>query len=79
MIEKWRRDSGLTQNDLHKAIGASQQSVSAWERGVSYPSLYYLVKMCRVFRCTLDELVQGEIVDGEPYGKVEEEEVPEQE
>lgn len=34
MIRQFRREHGLRQSDLAKAIGASPQTISRWERGV---------------------------------------------
>ena len=42
-------------------LGVSRQSVTKWESERSYPEMDKLLKLCSVFDCTLDELVQGDL------------------
>lgn len=55
----------MTQEQLAMMLGVSRQSVTKWESERSYPEMDKLLKLCRVFDCTLDELVQGDLTDRE--------------
>ena len=52
-----RTRAGITQEQLAEQLGVSRQSVSKWESDASVPELEKLVRMARLFRVTLDELV----------------------
>lgn len=47
----------INQCELAKAIGVTQEAVSAWETGKAAPSLINTAKLCKIFDCSLDELV----------------------
>lgn len=61
-ICKYRTASNLSRSALAQALEVSRQSVSKWESDASVPELEKLVRMARLFRVTLDELV---CVEGE--------------
>lgn len=42
-------------------LGVSRQSVTKWEAQKSYPEMDKLLKMCQIFECSLDDLVQGDL------------------
>ena len=42
-------------------LGVSRQSVTKWEAEKSYPEMDKLIKMCQIFECSLDDLVQGDV------------------
>lgn len=44
-------------------LGVSRQSVTKWESEKSYPEMDKLLKMCQIFGCTLDDLVQGDLTE----------------
>lgn len=44
-----RVNAGLTQKDASKAIGVSNQTISSWERGISYPSVIDMENMRKVY------------------------------
>ncbi len=47
-------------------LGVSRQSVTKWESERSYPEMDKLLKLCQIFDCTLDDLVQGDLTDRQP-------------
>ena len=51
----------MTQEQLAMLLGVSRQSVTKWEAERSYPEMDKLLKMCQLFDCTLDDLVQGDL------------------
>ncbi|WP_251178224.1 helix-turn-helix transcriptional regulator [Adlercreutzia agrestimuris] len=58
-----RSAHNMTQEQLAMLLGVSRQSVAKWESERSYPEMDKLLKMCDVFSCTLDDLVQGDLTD----------------
>ncbi len=51
----------MTQEQLAMLLGVSRQSVTKWEAERSYPEMDKLLKICQIFDCTLDDLVQGDL------------------
>ncbi len=56
-----RAENNMTQERLATLLGVSRQSVTKWEAEKSYPEMDKLIKMCQIFDCTLDDLVQGDL------------------
>lgn len=56
-----RASRNMTQEQLAVQLGVSRQSVTKWESERSYPEMDKLIKLCQLFDCTLDELVQGDL------------------
>ncbi len=51
-----RKNKGLTQDELAKAIGVSRQAVYKWESGSSYPEVPKLLEIKALFGISLDDL-----------------------
>lgn len=64
-----RAENHMTQERLAMMLGVSRQSVTKWEAEKSYPEMDKLIKMCQIFDCTLDDLVQGDLTSREPSAK----------
>ena len=60
-LQHLRATRGMTQENLAVLLGVSRQSVTKWEAERAYPEMDKLLKICSVFGCTLDELVQGDL------------------
>ncbi len=78
-IYKFRRKSGLSQEQLAEKIGVSRQAISKWESGTSTPELEKLLALSECFHITLDELVREEIdnqIVNEIPQKIESNKVP---
>ncbi len=58
-----RAVNNMTQEQLAMLLGVSRQSVTKWESEKSYPEMDKLLKMCQIFGCTLDDLVQGDLTE----------------
>lgn len=56
-----RMVNNMTQEQLAMLLGVSRQSVTKWESGKSSPEMEKLLALCKIFGCTLDELVQGDL------------------
>ena len=64
-IAELRKKSGMTQDDLGKAMNVSYQAVSKWERGESQPDFNTMSKIAKLFNVPLayfeeDGQLQGE-------------------
>lgn len=59
-IYRFRRERGLSQEQLAEKIGVSRQAISKWESGASTPELEKLLALSACFGVTLDALVNDE-------------------
>lgn len=57
-----RKSSGLTQKEVAEHVGVDQSAVSFWETGKNSPRAAILVKLSKLYNCTVDELLKE---DGE--------------
>ena len=55
MLRKMR--NRMTQEELAERIGVSRQTVSKWELDAAYPEMEKVLELCRLFSCTMDQLV----------------------
>ena len=61
-----RAANNMTQEQLAVLLGVSRQAVTKWDSEKSYPEMDKLLKLCQIFNCTLDDLVQGDLTTNEP-------------
>ena len=59
-LQKLRKESGLSQEDLASRLEVSRQAVSKWERDNGYPETEKIIRMSRIFHVTLDYLLNEE-------------------
>lgn len=59
-IQKLRKETGLSQEELASQLEVSRQAVSKWERDSGYPETEKIVRMSRIFHVTLDYLLNEE-------------------
>lgn len=52
-----RKGKGLTQLELAKRLSIAKGSISAYEQGVTYPSVDVLIKICEVLNTSSDYLL----------------------
>lgn len=55
-IKEYRNKAGLTQKDLADDLHVTYQAVSRWENDDAEPSIDMLKDMCRIFKCSTDDL-----------------------
>ncbi len=55
-ISHLRKAKGLTQEELAKILGVTNQAVSKWERGECCPDIELLPQIAEVFKCSIDSL-----------------------
>lgn len=54
VIRELRKERGLTQTQLADKISSTQDTISLWELGKSYPDIINLVKLAKLFEVTTD-------------------------
>lgn len=62
-LVKFRKEAGLSQEELGNNLNVARQTVSKWELGETTPEMDKLVKMSEIFNITLDELVKDENIE----------------
>ncbi|MBL4831292.1 MAG: LexA family transcriptional regulator [Aliivibrio sp.] len=55
-----RKELGLTQADIAKAVGVSRVSVSLWEKGETTPKGIYISLLAKVLKCDVNWLLTGQ-------------------
>ncbi|MGN0554191.1 MAG: helix-turn-helix domain-containing protein [Oscillospiraceae bacterium] len=56
-----RKENNLTQEQFAEMLNVSRQSVSKWELGTTFPDTEKLIKISKMFSCSLDYLLKEEI------------------
>ena len=56
-IKRLRNERCLSQEQLADQLGVTRQTVSDWERGVSFPDLATLERIAQVFATSVDSLI----------------------
>lgn len=56
-IKKYRQQKGMTQSQLASVFNVSEQAVSRWENGNTYPDISLLPAIADYFGITIDELM----------------------
>lgn len=59
----YREEKGLSQRELAKKTGISQQAFSCWERNERTPNMDDCIILANFYGISLDELVGREIKD----------------
>lgn len=62
-LQKLRKENKLSQEQLADMLDVTRQSVSKWESGTTYPEMDKLIAMCKIFKCSLDDLTNDEVID----------------
>ena len=60
-ITKLRKEQNLTQEQFAQILNVSRQSVSKWELNITYPDTDKLIRISKLFNCSLDFLLKDEI------------------
>ena len=51
-----REEHGLSQKDLAKKLGKSQETISSWENNRTFPKMKQLKELCDLYDCTYESL-----------------------
>lgn len=66
----------MTQEELAEKLNVSRQTISKWELDAVYPEIDKVVELCKLFSCTMDELVREDMnVVDEAYSDIRIEEI----
>ena len=69
-IARYRKDKGLTQENLAEKLNISKNAISKWERGLNLPDVSIMQELCKILGFTLNELFIGEKIADENYKEV---------
>lgn len=56
-IKKLRVLNGMSQEKLAEKIGVTRQTVSSWERGISFPDIATIERLSLIFNTSTDKLL----------------------
>ena len=56
---EFRKNKGLSQEELAEKIGVSRQSIYAWESGKSVPDIENMSKLCQILEIKTNDLTNG--------------------
>jgi len=59
-LSRLRKESNHTQEQLADILGVSRQAISKWESGTAFPETEKLIRISRLYDCTLDYLLKDE-------------------
>ena len=62
-LSKLRKEYNYTQEQLADILGVSRQSVSKWESDIAYPETDKLIKLGKLFECSMDYLLKDDITE----------------
>lgn len=62
-LKNLRKSKKLSQEDLAEKMNVSRQSVSKWETGDAYPEMNNILELCKIFHCSINDLVNDSIID----------------
>lgn len=57
-LKELRLKRGLTQDELAKLLSVNRTTVTLWETGVNHPRASMLVRLAKILRCTVDDLLR---------------------
>lgn len=68
----------MTQEELADQLDVSRQTVSKWELNSGYPEMNKMIELCKIFSCSMDEIIMGDMsINDEAYSDIRIEEVGE--
>ena len=62
-LSKLRKDYNYTQEQLADVLGVSRQSISKWEQDIAYPETDKLIKIGKIFQCSMDYLLNDDVTE----------------
>ena len=60
LLSQFRREKGISQEELGAELGVTRQAVQKWESGASRPDMDNLTALSRFFNVSLDYLITGQ-------------------
>ena len=68
-IAERRKANGLTQAELAERLSITDRAVSKWENGRSMPDSSIMLALCKELKISVNDLLNGEVVDMESYNE----------
>ena len=65
-MQKLRRESGMSQEELAEKVVVTRQTISKWELDQSTPDLEYILQLSEIFGVSTDFLIKGTAPAPEP-------------
>lgn len=65
-----RKKKGITQEELSEMLNVSRQSVSRWELDAAFPETDKLIKLSKLFECSIDFLLNEDIDKVKPLKQI---------
>lgn len=62
-LRNLRKSKNMSQEDLATKVNVSRQSVSKWETGEAYPEMNNILELCKIFHCSINDLVNDNMID----------------
>ncbi|MBQ9960900.1 MAG: helix-turn-helix domain-containing protein [Firmicutes bacterium] len=62
-LRQIRKSKKMSQEQLAEKMNVTRQSVSKWENGEAYPEMNNILQLCKIFNCSIYDLVQTEMSD----------------
>ena len=62
-LARLRKEYNYTQEQLADILGVTRQSISKWESDIAYPETDKLIKIGKLFDCSMDYLLKDEITE----------------
>ena len=59
-IKKAHEENKLTQTQASESLMVSRQTISNWENGKSLPDILSVIRMSKLYKISLDELLKGD-------------------
>ncbi|MGN0523776.1 MAG: helix-turn-helix domain-containing protein [Eubacterium sp.] len=59
-LSKLRKENNYTQEQLADVLGVSRQAISKWESNITFPETDKLIRISKLFDCSLDYLLKNE-------------------
>lgn len=60
-LQNLRKRENMSQETLAGLLDVSRQAVSKWESGNAYPETEKIISICKIFNCSMDQLIMGKI------------------
>ncbi len=57
VIKELRKERNISQTELASMLNLSQDTISLWELGKSYPDIISLIELSKIFKVTTDFLL----------------------
>ena len=68
-IAERRKINNLTQAELAERLSITDRAVSKWENGRSMPDSSIMLALCKELKISVNDLLNGEVVDMENYNE----------